>query len=61
MPQSIVIEPGSNGGMEDLFQTSTTRAMPRTIVAVAEVARGQNANMPIFRWGVDMDVADAYL
>ena len=31
------------------------------VVALAELARERNANMPVFRWGVDMDVSDAYL
>ena len=60
-PQIVIIEPGSNGGTEDLFQANADRAMPKTVVALAELARERNANMPVFRWGVDMDVSDAYL
>ena len=35
-PQIVIIEPGSNGGTEDLFQANADRAMPKTVVALAE-------------------------
>ena len=60
-PQNIIIEPGSNGGTEDLFHANASRTMARTIVAMAGVAHQTDTNLPKFRWGVGMDVADAYM
>ena len=59
-PQNIIIEPGSLGGREDLFNANESRAMARTVVAVAQMAGQNNWNLPRFQSGVDMEITDAY-
>ena len=48
-PQAVILEPGSNGGMQDLFQANAERAMTKTIVILAELVRERNIDMPVFR------------
>ena len=59
-PQTIEIQQGSGGGMVDLFQTSAERSMTKSIVILANVVYERDIWMPTFRWGVGMDINDAY-